>query len=200
MGNVTAAAMGLQKLVVKFFAENPASVKLEEFIPVFHRWIQERRVGGILVDVADYAHLPDGPGVVLVGHEADYFMDSAEGPLGLLYNRKMPLDGGGPERILAAFRAVLDGCAKLEAEPEFKGRLKFKTGEALFIINDRLAAPNSDETLAAVKPDLEAALSKLYPGARPNLGRAGSDARERFGVRIAVPEKSDVAALLARLG
>ena len=173
--------MDLQKLNVKFFVENPASIKLEEFIPVFHRWIQEHRVEGILVDVADYTHLPDGPGVVLIGHEADYSMDSAEGPLGLLYNRKTPLDGG----ILVAFRAALDACAKLEAEPEFKGRFKFKTGEALLIVNDRLAAPNIDETLAAIKPDLEAALSKLYPGAKPEIRRSATDPRERFGVRVA---------------
>ena len=152
-------------------------------------------VDGILVDVADYTHLSDGPGVVLVSHEADYYLDSAEGPLGLLYSRKTPLDGG----IMAAFRAALDACSKLEAEPEFKGRLKFKSGEALVLVNDRLTAPNTDETLAAVKPDLEAALSKLYPGAAPKLSRASSDARARFGVRVTVPEKEGVDALLSRI-
>jgi len=85
--------MELQKVVVKFFAADPASVKLDEFIPVFHRWIQKHAVDGMLIDVADYGHLPQGPGVVLVAHEADYFMDTMEGPLGLLYNRKASSSG-----------------------------------------------------------------------------------------------------------
>jgi len=29
-------------------------------------------VPGLLIDVADYAHVPDGPGVILIGHDVDY--------------------------------------------------------------------------------------------------------------------------------
>ena len=49
--------MEFRKLAVKFFAEDPGAVQLKEFIPVLHRWIQERRVEGTLIDVADYSHL-----------------------------------------------------------------------------------------------------------------------------------------------
>lgn len=174
--------MEAQKFGVKFFAEDPRAVKAEEFIPVFHRWIQTRRVEGILIDVADYSHLPEGPGVVLIGHEADYFMDASEGPLGLLYNRKQPLAGSPSERIGGAFRAALRACELLEED--FEGRLKFRRDEALFLVNDRLLAPNTEETFAAARPHLGGALASLFPGRKVDLRRMEGDPRRRFAVRV----------------
>jgi len=192
--------MDLHKIVVKFFATDASAVHLDEFIPVFHRWIQKHAVEGMLIDVADYGHLPQGPGVVLVAHEADYFMDTMEGPLGLLYNRKSPSGGRLSDRITAAFRAALGACVKLETEPEFQGRLKFRAGEALFIANDRLAAPNGEETFQALRPELSAAVARVYP-TNVDLRREAADPRERLTVRLTAREPvADVAALLARLG
>jgi hypothetical protein len=192
--------MELHKIVVKFFAADSSSVSLDEFIPVFHRWIQKHAVEGMLIDVADYSHLPNGPGVVLVAHEADYFMDCMEGPLGLLYNRKSASSGRLSDRITAAFKAALGACVKLETEPEFQGRLKFRAGEALFIANDRLNAPNSDEGFEALRADLSAAIARVYP-TNFDLRRVSDDPRSRLSVQVSAREPvADVASLLARLG
>lgn len=192
--------MDLHKIVVKFFAADSSAARLDLFIPVFHRWIQKHAVEGMLIDVADYGHLPHGPGVVLVAHEADYFMDSMEGPLGLLYNRKTSSAGGLSDRITAAFKAALGACARLEAEPEFEGRLKFRAGEALFIANDRLNAPNSDETFQALRPDLSAAVARVYP-AGAELRRVSVDPRSRLAIQVSARDPAeDVATLLGRLG
>jgi len=197
---VTTSVLDLQRIVIKFFAVNPAPADPGTFIPILHRWIQTRRVEGMLVDVADYGHLPDGPGVVLIGHEADYFLDSMEGPFGLLYSRKAPLSGSLADRIRAAFRAALVACARLEEEPEFKGTLKFKAGEPLFIANDRLLAPNTEETFAALRPELEGALRSIYGGAQVALVRDARDPRSRLTVRITTSEPVEVATLLSRIG
>ncbi len=170
----------LQRFAVKLFAAPPAAVETAEFIPVFHRWIRDGAVEGLLIDVADYGHLPDGPGVVLVGHEADYFMDSMEGPLGLLYNRKQPSPGGLAERLEAAFRAAEAACSRLEEE--FPGRLSFRRGEALFLSNDRLLAPNDEPTFAALRPALEAAATAVF--GRAQLSREPGDPRGRLALRI----------------
>lgn len=45
---------------------------LRPAIDVFHRFIQQGLVEGMVLDVADYRHVPDGPGVMLVGHDVDY--------------------------------------------------------------------------------------------------------------------------------
>jgi hypothetical protein len=192
--------MDLHKFCVKYFAEGSSAVRLDVFIPVYHRWIQKQAVGGMLIDVADYGHLPQGPGVVLVAHEADYSMDSSEGPLGLLYNRKTASGGRLADRIADGFRAALGACMKLENEPEFQGKLKFKAGGALFIANDRLNAPNGEETFQALRSDLAAALAKVYPSA-VELRRVSSDPRARLTVEVRSLEPvGDVSSLLARLG
>jgi len=192
--------MDLHKFCVKFFAEDPSAVKLDAFIPVYHRWIQKQAVEGMLVDVADYGHLPQSPGVLLVAHEADYCMDSMEGPLGLLYNRKTSAGGRLSDRIAGAFRAALGACVKLENEPEFQGKLKFKAGSPVFIANDRLNAPNTEEAFQALRSDLAAALAKVYPS-NFELRRTSDDPRSRMTVQISsVEQVRDVSSLLARLG
>jgi hypothetical protein len=190
----------LHKVAVKFFATDPSAVRLDEFIPVFHRWIQKHAVEGMLIDVADYGHLPQGPGVVLVAHEADYSIDSSEGPFGLLYNRKTATTGRLSDRIAAAFKAALGACVKLETEPEFQGRLKFRAGEALVLANDRLNAPNTEEGFQALRSDLAAALSKVYPS-NFDIKRVSHDDRERLTIQVSSREPvPDVASLLANLG
>ena len=72
---------------MKLFVDGPA-LPVYGFIPVFHDWIKHHRLGELLVDVASYGHVPNGPGVGIVGHGSDYFVDSSEGRQGLLYSRK----------------------------------------------------------------------------------------------------------------
>jgi hypothetical protein len=165
-------------MAVKVFVADPSAVVLETFVPVFHRWIQEHRVPGILVDVADYGHLPRSPGVVLVSHEANVAMDATEGPPGLLYTQKTALEGAFADRIKAVLKSALDACAKLEEEPEFKGALKFRRDEVLFLSNDRLAAPNTEEAFAALRPALASAFGTS------KLSRDASDPRRRLAVQV----------------
>jgi len=153
----------------------------------------------MLVDVADYGHVPQGPGVMLVAHEADYCMDSMEGPLGLLYNRKMSAGGRLSDRIAGAFRAALGACVKLENEPEFQGKVKFRAGSPVFISNDRLHAPNTEEAFQGLRSDLAAALTKVYPS-NFELRRISTDPRARLAVQVSsLDPVRDVASLLARL-
>ncbi len=170
----------LQRFAVKIFAERRAPLEVSEFIPVFHRWIRDRAVPGILIDVADYGHLPEGPGVMLVGHEADYAMDAMEGPFGLLYTRKRPSPGALAGRLEAALRAAQAAGAKLEEE--FAGRLVIGKGEALFLSNDRLLAPNDGAAFEALRPALESAASAVFGGA--DVRREEGDPRRRLAVRL----------------
>ena len=43
--------------------------------------------------MADYRHVPEGPGVMLIGHQANYSVDNTDNRLGVRYNRKEPLEG-----------------------------------------------------------------------------------------------------------
>ncbi len=172
----------MQHVNVKIFAEPP--VDFGPAVTVFHRWIQDSVCEELLIDVADYRHVPAGPGVVLVGHEANYSLDNSRNRPGLLYNRKAPVEDG----LVQALRAALRACIRLEQEPEFEGRLRFDTGALEITINDRLLAPNTDETFGALRPRLEAALAAVY-GPRPfRIERVG-EPRERL--RVAVFHRTD---------
>jgi hypothetical protein len=188
------------KLQLKIFTDGATGVSPEIFIAVLHNWIKDRVLPELMIDVANYAHVPKGPGVVLIGDACDYFIDETDGRLGLLHNRKRhapALD----ERLADAFRRTLHAASLLETDATLASlgaKVRFRTNELLFRINDRLAAPNSDATFAEVKPELEALCTKLYAGP-VDLTRAG-DAKGLFAVKIVSAAKADLATMLARIG
>lgn len=191
------AGVDLQKINVKFFIENPGAVSPEAFILLFNAWIQA--ADGEYYDIADYAHVEAGPGVLLIAHEANIGMDHTGNRWGLLYNRKQPLPGSNGEKLRRVLKAALENCRRIEDASSLEGRVKFRGDEALFLINDRLNAPNSEVTFNALKADLEAAAQALYGNADFVLERESEDPRKRFAVRIKAAERFTAAALLANL-
>ncbi len=185
----------MQHVNVKFFLRNAAGITTGDFYGVFNGWIQARAFEELLLDVADYGHVHQGPGLVLIGHEANYSLDEIGGRLGLLYNRKAGVEGSNQGRLRQAVRAALTACQKLEAEQGFK----FDGGETQIILNDRLLAPNTPATLAALKPELEALFDTLYGGAAYTLTHTSTDPRERFTVNVTTAAGLDVTTLLANL-
>ena len=193
--------MDSHKLVLKFFAQDPAAVPHAALVPAFHAFIQEAALPDhLLIDVADYQHVHDGPGTLLVSHEANIYMDNGEGRPGVLYQRKQPFAGTSSfrERLARAFAATLRVAARLEDQPRFEGRLKFRTDEILFRINDRLAAPNTPETFAGIGPGLREFLGSVLPGANPTL-EPRHDPLTVFEVRIRSGRPAPVKDLLARV-
>ena len=140
--------MDLQHINVKVFVDGDLPVGLDKFVEVFHRWTSEQSMEEMLIDVADYAHVPAGPGIVLIGHEADYALDHADERWGLLYNRKAVVDGDSLACLEQAFRAATHACALLEAEFAAE-QLKFDRHRLRAVVNDRALAPNTAETPVA---------------------------------------------------
>ena len=195
--------MNSHKLIIKFFAEDAAGIDEPAFVPVFHSFIQAHALPDhLLIDVADYTHVPDGPGTVLVSHEANVYLDHTVGKrLGLMYQRKQPLEGADTfrDRLARVFDSALRAAARLEEDPAFSGRLKFRTGDAVFRINDRLLAPNTHETYELVAPALRAFVSGLYRGSDIVLDYRPASPLQLFEVAIKASAAPDVTALLDRL-
>jgi hypothetical protein len=191
--------MDAHKLQLKIYLtpESARTLDVEALIPVFHRWIKQRVLPELTIDVASYQHVPKGPGVVLIGHGADYFLDEGEGRPGLLHNRKRAGLPAG-ERLGDLARRTLHAAALLEKDLALTGKVKFATNELLFRVNDRLAAPNTDATLAALRPELEALGRTLFAGAF-ELARVGGP-KELFAVRITTGTSAPLATLLERAG
>ncbi|HWP40475.1 MAG TPA: hypothetical protein VNL70_06070 [Tepidisphaeraceae bacterium] len=148
--------MESSKLSFKLFADG-FDGPIEQFVPVFHSWIQTHAIPDhLLVDVADYAHVHQGPGIVLVAHEANYSFDLRGGRAGLTYQRKRPLPGSLSDRITAVFNATLAAAALLS------DRVKFRNDEIEFRVCDRLHAPNTAQTFESLRPEL----LRLFPEAQ----------------------------------
>jgi len=186
--------MQARKFQVKLYASS-GEIALEKLIPVFHEWIREKKIADeLLIDVADYAHVPQGPGVVLIGHQSDYYLDVADDRPGLLYSRKRGFEGGLQEGVLDAFRRALVACQLLESENALD--LRFATDEVLFRVQDRLTAPNTDDTHQAYRGVLEEACRAFF-GKPCTQERIGSE-REPFTVRIETGSDSSVNDALMR--
>ncbi len=182
------------KFQVKVYTKS-GDIELEKLIPVFHEWIREKKIPDeLLIDVADYAHVPQGPGVVLIGHQSDYYLDVADDRPGLLYSRKRGFDGDLQAGIDDAFRRALRACELLEKETGLG--FEFSTDEVLFRVQDRLQAPNEEATYEAYKPALERTTSAFF-GDSASFERLGGP-REPFAVRINTGAQGSVAEALAR--
>jgi hypothetical protein len=168
--------MELYKLGVKIFAANPEVADIREFIPVFQGWIQQQKIKGhLLIDVHDYSHVSNGPGILLVAHEGNFSMDQADGRLGLVYYRKQPV----ADPLKTAFETAQAACRLLEAEPKLNG-LKFCANEFQVFSNDRLLAPNTAET----RQQLEPVIKRAFAGATVTLAPQSADSRERLAFAV----------------
>jgi hypothetical protein len=188
--------MELQKINVKFFLAEPDAIPLATFIDVFHGWIQGS--DGVYHDVADYSHMHGGPGIVLIANNANVSIDETGNRRGLLYSCKSYLYGSNVERLKQAFRAALENCRRLEQEPALRGKLKFRGNEALIAINDRLLAPNTEESFETIKPEIESLASTLYDNEETTLER-DKDPDKRLTVRIKTARPASVDKVLKRL-
>jgi hypothetical protein len=154
--------MELNHVNVKLLVKDPGQVSLEPVVPVFHSWIQDQVYDEQLVDVADYTHVPAGPGVILIGLEGDYSVDNTDARLGVRYNRKVVLEGSNQDRLNQAARAALNACQRLEEDPSLEGKLRFNGQDVEVFINDRLLAPNNEDTRQKLKPEFQKFGDQLF--------------------------------------
>lgn len=181
----------LQHINVKIGLARDSKLDGERVVEIFHGWISKQASPdeGMLIDVADYRHVPEGPGILLVGLHADFGLDYADGRAGLRYNRKGAVDGDNAKRFKQALTAAARACAKLEEET--KGGLKFARDGFELTVNDRALAPNAPETFAKHKPELEAFAAALGGGSVERLN--ADEPRRLFGAHIALKKPLDLA-------
>jgi hypothetical protein len=192
------AALVLQHVNFKFFLKDPEPVDLQLAVPLFHSWIQAQATDELLLDVASYAHVKDGPGILLIGHEADYSLDLTDGQLGFRYNRKAPVEGDNPARLRQAARAALKALDRLEKDERLGNKINFNGRDIQLFINDRLLAPTNIETQRVADHDIRPFLSEFLAGEAYSLAYE-ADPRRLFGARVHVERPVSVTELLQNL-
>ena len=162
-----------QRVGVKVFVEDQETFDRARMIEVFHHWIQEDRVPGILIDVHDYTHVPEGPGVILVAHEWHLRTDEAGGRIGFEYELKREASGTLAERLRDAIVGVLEAAVALEQDTAGENPVRFTAREMVFRFTDRLAVPATEAAFQEVTPELKNVLAGLYGGVRIEFERVG---------------------------
>ncbi len=171
--------MDIQHFRVKLFAAPDSHPHLHDAIPVFHRWIQNKTLPEMMIDVSDYEHVPSGPGIILVCHEAIYGLDK----LGLLYNRRTALNGSVEDRLRQAVGAAESAASLLEKEAEFSGKLRFDRNSWEVAVNDRMLAPNTEATWKSLEPVIRTVFDKVIGSGKYQL-KHHADPRELFRVTV----------------
>jgi hypothetical protein len=180
------------------FAADAQQLDILKLIPMYHRWIQQSLLADLLIDVADYSHVPAGPGIMLIAHEGNYALDETGHERGVLYYSKHPLAGSLPERFALVTAKALKAAQLMCGDAELAGALKVPGNRLQFFANDRLVAPNTDAVYAELEPALKTFLDRLYGGAHYTLTRE-RDPRERLSVRVQADGEVALETLLARV-
>jgi hypothetical protein len=174
-------AMTINKINIKFFFTG-ADVNLPAFVPVFHRWIQEQALEGLPIDVADYKHVPNGPGIMLIGYETDYAVDLGDGRPGFVTSRKRDWpDDDLADRLRLTIRQAITAAHLVEEAPSLD--VDLDTSEWLITFADRLHAPNTAETFESFRPMVQAVVSE-WLGNDVELAWENEEGRRPFAIRV----------------
>lgn len=186
-----------KRLGVKFSLKQQPTLQPEDILPIFQRWIQEHSIDGMLIDVIDYKHVPDGPGIVLIADEFDLAYDLSDGEIGLYYVRKREL----PETLKEALRLVISRAlaAARALEAEAPGDIEFDYRSAKISFLDRIHYRNEPEIFEAIRSIMTETLGGIF-GANVEVTRQYHDPRSVFALRCTAESANfDIEALIARL-
>jgi hypothetical protein len=192
------ADLDLQRVCLKILTDAPVSQKLDPFLSIFGRWRTDAADPSQWVDLADYAHMARGPGIVLIGHRCNFSFDLGTAAPGVLYCSKQGLEGSLDARLTAVFRHCFALAGRLAAELEFPAGVHLRTGALELVFNDRLETPNNGAVSAVLRPAVAAVLDKMFG---PGAYRLTPDAApgRRLGFAIESPEAATLEVLSGRL-
>lgn len=171
--------MRLQRISVVMPLVDP-STDIDSVIPVFHRWIKERRLEGLPIDVARYGHVPNGPGIILIGFEGDIAIEETTGVPALRYTLKRAEDGDAAQHVVLAIGRLLEAAAELEKETD----IRVDRSSVTVRIADKLNAPNTDENRQAFQSEVVSAVTSTFGFAAPDIIGGSTDPRDALSWTI----------------
>lgn len=187
--------MELQHINTKIYLKDGIVPESEKIVSIFHKWIQEKAAEELLIDVADYKHVPNGPGVILIGHEANYSLDyGPENRAGLLYNVKIKKDGNAAAKISHSLKQAAKACERMEKSDGFK----FNPAKIRVIFNDRALVANTEESFHSIKSELQQVFGKISDSA--TFEKVSLDPRERLTVQVSLSGPRELSKIAETLG
>ncbi len=183
--------MYLQKIGVKLFFNTNGSYSSKDFVPVIHNQIQDKAIDDhLLIDVADYSHIPDGPGVMLIAHEGNFSLDQESQQPGIMYMRKTEIVGSFTERFNTVLSTVIKAANRLH-DNNMSKQIDFTPNSFRFIANDRLYAENTADNQDLYKQKIQKALDEKYPDSQFEFVDV-SDENERLAFTVNFSNDIDI--------
>ncbi len=183
--------MDLQKFGVKLFFNTNGSYSSKDFVPVFHNWIQDKAIDDhLLIDVTDYSHILDGPGVMLIAHEGNFSLDQESQQPGIMYMRKTDISGSFTERFNKVLSTVIKAANRL-SDKDVSKQVDITLNSFRFIANDRLYAENTADNQDLYKQKIQKALDGRYPDSQFEFGDV-SDENERLAFTVNFSNDIDI--------
>lgn len=189
-----------QRIKIRFGTAQSTPLNLDNLIPVFHRWIQEEKTPSTMVDVADYKHVPAGPGVMLVGHSDDLGLDTGrragEEANGFYYVRKHSrLSDAQPlsKRLQEIWALTITTGMLLEAESNLN--VAIETSAVEVFLMDRLLYPRAAPNLHEAECEIRSGLSRVLGEFDFPMERSDVDEREPVSWLVKLPKGKSLASM-----
>ena len=183
--------MELQKFGIKIFLDANGSYSSKDFIPVFHSWIQDKIVAdNLVIDVADYSHIPDGPGIMLIAHEGHFSLDQENLQPGIMYMRKTELEGSFKVRFKKVLSTAVEAADRLHNN-NINKKIHFINNSFRFIANDRLYAKNTIENQTLYKNNIKKILNEIYPDSNIEFDDVSNN-NERLAFTVQLSENINI--------
>jgi len=187
----------LQRIELKMLVDGPDQPNLDSLLSVFDRWRKQDNAPSEWIDLADYAHMPKGPGVLMAGKRENFGVNLIDPGPGIFFTGKKDYSGSTADRFVEAFRRCLTLAGALLAETEYPAAHSPRTGDWLVVVNDRLDFPNTAETDGEIRPGLEAALGRVFGEGTFTLTR-DEDPSHRLGYRVQAASALSLGELASR--
>jgi hypothetical protein len=188
----------IQKIAVKILTDAPQNLNLDPLLSIFARWRKDQSHPAQWVDLADYAHMSRGSGIVLIGRFCNFSFDMGLPAPGILYASKKGLEGEPEGRLRQVLRASLEMTRALLAEPEFPAAVHLNPGALELAFNDRLETPNIAFTDRPLRPAVVATLDQLF-GAGAYEVTPERDTSRRYGFSARAKNPPPLDGLISRL-
>lgn len=171
----------MEKLCVKIPFVEGSSFDAPAILEEMNAWIQKDVLPGTLVDVADYTHMVDGPGIVLVAYEYMVSVDHQDGVSGLRVAWRL----GGGESLLSRLSEVFKVLSIAASRFEEKLGLSLNLSALEASCLDRLHPFDGEALRSALEEKL--GTSATVKGER--------EARRLPGIEVALAQPLELSAL-----
>lgn len=174
-------------LVVTWRARATAPSSLDQVQELLHRWVSGRVLDDILVDVADYRHVPQGPGLFVIGHSANYQLRVDQDTWEFSCQQK-PRTEGDLDPLRSVFERSVFACHRLETDLKAKGL--FDPTRVRIGSYDRRFWDLTERPLSVLSASIEARLGPLLLSA-PRLEIVTGGAAPALAVSWTAPRTFD---------